>query len=88
LIGASVALNLLKISPGLPSQEWLAALFGMLGAGLLALNVPSVSRWGWLLFLGSNFVWIRFSWNKKHLGMLTQQVVFLGTSLLGVMRYF
>jgi hypothetical protein len=70
------------------SQEWLAAYFGIAGATLLALNSPAVSRWGWMFFLGSNFCWIRFSWSRQQFGLLVQQVVFMGTSLLGLFRYF
>jgi len=39
--------------------EWTGAVLGLLGALLLSLN-HRVSRYGWPLFLLSNFMWIGF----------------------------
>lgn len=67
--------------------EWAGALPGMLGASLLAMNIP-VSKWGWALFLLSNVVWITYSYRHRMWGHLTQQAVFTCTSFLGLIRYF
>jgi hypothetical protein len=68
-------------------SEWIGTALGVSGALLLALNAPA-SKYGWVLFLGSNLAWIAFSAIQRHRGLLVQQLVFTGTSLLGIARYF
>ncbi len=67
--------------------ERFGALFGACGALLLALNAPE-SKYGWVLFAVSNVAWVGFSISKRMYGLLAQQLVFTGTSLLGIARYF
>lgn len=66
-------------------SEWAGALFGMLGAFLLATNTR-VSRYGWLAFLIANFAMIVFAWSIDATALLLQQVVFTATSVLGIYR--
>lgn len=63
--------------------EGLAAAFGVLGTMLLALNGPRAG-WGFVAYLASNAGWIAFAWMHGHWGLLAQQAIFTGTSLLGV----
>lgn len=63
--------------------EFLAAAFGVLGTALLALNGPRAG-WGFVAYLVSNAGWIAFAWTHGHWGLLAQQAIFTGTSLLGV----
>ena len=67
--------------------EWLGAITGMLGAGLLALNLD-VSKLGWILFLLSNYFWIAFAILNKLWGLLWMQLVFTATSITGIIRWF
>lgn len=63
--------------------EWTAALFGMLGAVLLALKGQRAG-WGFVAYLASNAGWIAFAWHQANWGLLAQQIVFVASSLLGI----
>lgn len=66
--------------------EWAGCLFGVLGAGLLALN-NRWSGWGFVLFLGSNAAWIAFGLITGAMGLVTMQIVFTATSLVGIWQW-
>jgi hypothetical protein len=63
--------------------EAAAALFGLLGAFLLAAKGEHASL-GWLAFLASNAGWIAFAIVRRHWFLLAQQVGFTATSALGI----
>lgn len=65
--------------------EWSGAASGLAGALLLALNTRH-SRYGWFGFLVANFVMIGFALLGQHWGLLTQQIGFTLTSLIGIYR--
>lgn len=68
------------------AMEWLGCLLGVLGAGILALN----NRWsgyGFVLFLGSNAAWIAFGLLTGTMGLVTMQIVFTATSLVGIWQW-
>lgn len=60
-----------------------AAVFGVLGTLLLALNGPRAG-WGFVAYLVSNAGWIAFAWIHAHWALLAQQLAFTVSSLLGV----
>lgn len=66
--------------------EWTGCLLGVIGAGLLALN----NRWsgyGFVAFLCSNAAWIAFGVMTGASGLVTMQIVFTATSLVGVWQW-
>lgn len=63
------------------------AYFGIAGALVLALAVPA-SKWGWLLFLGSNVCWLTFAYRQRFRKLYWQTVVYTGSSLLGIANAF
>lgn len=67
--------------------ESAGAYFGIAGALILALAIPA-SKWGWVLFLASNFFWLVFAYQMKFQKLFRQTVVFAGTSLLGILNSF
>ena len=75
-----------KAPPSMSWLEWIGSITGMLGAAILCLNLP-ISKWGWAVFLISNFSMIAFASSRKLWGLLTQQIFFTGTSALGIARY-
>lgn len=66
--------------------QWAGCLTGVLGAFLLALNTKH-SGWGFVLFLISNGFWIMYGIEINALGLITTQVVFTMTSLLGIYKW-
>lgn len=68
------------------SVEWIGAITGLSGALLLALNM-NISGYGFICFLLSNIAWILFALRTKSYGLLTQQVGFSATSIIGIMRW-
>lgn len=71
----------------LPVLEWSGAVFGLMGAFLLSLNI-SFSRYGWPLFLLSNFMWIGFGIVTEAWGLVFMQVGFTLTSVNGLVQWF
>lgn len=69
-------------------MEWSGATLGLLGALLLSLNHPGVSRYGWLLFLLSNFMWIGFGIATEAWGLVFMQIGFTMTSVNGFVQWF
>jgi len=68
------------------AETWGASL-GIAGALLLALALPQ-SRWGWVLFLGSNVAWLLFAGVLGHRKLFVQTCVFSLSSLLGIANAF
>lgn len=67
------------------SLEAFGAIFGLLGAFLLATHT-GISRYGWLAFLLANLALIGFSIGIERYWLLAQQLGFMLTSLLGLYR--
>lgn len=67
--------------------EWSGATFGLLGALLLSLN-QGVSRYGWPLFILSNFMWIGFGIATEAWGLVFMQIGFTLTSVNGFVQWF
>lgn len=73
--------------PTSPDVEAWGARFGIAGAILVALAVPA-SRWGWLLYLGSNLCWLVFAHRNSYPKLLRQSAVFTVATLLGILNAF
>lgn len=65
--------------------EWTGAILGLLGAFLLATH-SSVSRYGWLAYLGANVAMTVFAAAIDAHGLLLQQLGFTVTTLIGLHR--
>lgn len=66
--------------------EWGGSITGCLGAMLLATNT-NASPFGWVAFIISNLFMIRFAIAIRSMGMLCMQLVFTGTSILGICQW-
>lgn len=67
--------------------EYIGAICGILGAGLLA-TYASFAHWGWVAFMASNLALIGFMVRTHQYGLLLMQLVFLATTCLGLWRGF
>ena len=65
--------------------EWIGAVLGLLGAFLLATHT-SISRYGWLAYLGANIAMTGFALAIGAHGLLVQQLGFTATTVLGIHR--
>ncbi|MBK3779855.1 hypothetical protein G3A43_06280 [Paraburkholderia aspalathi] len=70
----------------LKTIEWLGALTGLVGSALLALHVV-ISGYGFVLFLISNLFWFWFGFRTRAWGMVTMQVGYTLTSVVGIVRW-
>lgn len=66
--------------------EWMGCVLGLTGSLLMA-RATSISRWGWVAFLGSNIAWIAYSQLVGATGLFIQQIGFTLTSLYGLWRW-
>ena len=66
--------------------EWGGAVFGIVGAALVAMN-NRYSGYGFVAFLASNACLITFGILPSAFGLVTMQIVFTGTSLVGIWRW-
>lgn len=64
-------------------MEWAGCVTGLLGALVLALNMP-YSGWGWVFFLVSNLLWIVYGVITRANGIIFMQAGFACTSALGI----
>jgi len=66
--------------------DWLGSVLGLIGAFLLALNT-ALSGFGWVAFIGSNAAWIAYGCRTRTWSLVTMQVGFTATSMLGIWRW-
>ena len=66
--------------------KWLGTLTGVLGALVLALNIP-VSGWGWVLFTISSISWTIAGLALRDASLAVLQGTFIVVDLLGVWRW-
>ena len=66
--------------------EWAGCTAGLIGAFLLALNLP-FSGLGFCFFLISNVFWLLFSLRISSKGLFLMQLGFMATSILGLVRW-
>jgi len=66
--------------------DWIGSALGLAGACLLAANIDG-SEYGWVLFLLSNAAWIIYGTRLRTWSLVTMQVGFTGTSMLGIWRW-
>ena len=63
--------------------QWAGAATGVTGTLLLA--VPgAASKWGFVLYLVSNYFWIRFGLATKTPGLIVQNAAYTLSSLIGI----
>jgi hypothetical protein len=67
--------------------EWLGALLGISGSYVLAENAPW-SRYGWVIWIGSNVLLISYFLSIGSWGVLAMQVFYLHSSYRGCRRAF
>jgi len=65
---------------------WIGSALGLLGAALLAINLP-ISGYGWIAFLASNVAWIIYGLRTKTTSLLVMQIGFTITSVVGMYRW-
>ena len=66
--------------------KWLGTVTGVLGALVLALNIP-VSGWGWVLFTISSISWTVAGLVMRDMSLAVLQGAFVFVDLLGVWRW-
>ncbi len=66
--------------------EWTATFFGVLGAVTVASN-SKFSPLGWIAFLISSITCSIFAYLTESFGLLTLQLVFILTNLMGLWRW-
>lgn len=77
------------LTPGTPAfatLKWIGTLTGVLGALMLALNIP-LSGWGWVLFLISSLAWTLAGAVMKDMSLVVLQFAFVVVDLIGVWRW-
>lgn len=67
--------------------EFAGSIFGLLGAFLVALQIPDF-EFGFVFFLISNVFFIQFSLSGRYYALLLMQVGFTATSLMGIYNGF
>ena len=65
--------------------EMLGALLGVCGAWVVAFG-PRVAFYGYCCFLVSNVSWLGFAAYHEHWWQFSQQVLFFGSTLLGLWK--
>lgn len=66
--------------------KWFGTVTGLVGALILALNIP-ISGWGWVLFCVSSFAWTVAGTVMREPSIALLQAGFLVVDLIGVWRW-
>ncbi len=66
--------------------KWVGTTTGVLGALILALNIP-LSGWGWTLFLISSLSWTFAGVVMKDMSLAVLQFAFVVVDIIGVWRW-
>ena len=72
------------MSPTLHVLDWCGCSLGLVGAYTLAFRLR-ISRYGWVSFFIANIAYVFMA---GRLGLLAQQVGFMGSSAIGIYRHF
>lgn len=66
--------------------KWVGTATGLVGALILALNIP-ISGWGWALFVVSSFAWTIAGVAMREPSIALLQFGFLIVDMIGVWRW-
>jgi len=66
--------------------RWIGTTTGVVGALVLALNIP-VSGWGWVLFTISSISWTIAGLVLKDMSLVVLQAAFVVVDVIGVWRW-
>lgn len=72
--------------PFLLAVEWGGCLTGLLGSYLVAANIAT-SGFGFLAYLTSNMLMLAYGLKTRAWGLVTMQLGFTGSSVMGIMRW-
>ena len=70
----------------LAALKWFGTLTGVVGAAILALNIP-ISGWGWVLFAASALAWTVAGAVQRDASLVVLQGAFLAVDLVGIWRW-
>jgi hypothetical protein len=70
----------------LPRLKWLGTTAGILGALLIAANIPA-SGWGFVLFLASSLAWTTAGLIMRDPPLVALNATFTAINILGVVRW-
>ncbi len=73
-------------TPAFAALRWFGTVTGVVGALILALNIP-VSGWGWLLFAISAAAWTVAGMVIRDHSLVVLQGTFLVVDLVGIWRW-
>ncbi len=77
------------LTPGTPAfsaLKWVGTITGVVGAFILALNIP-FSGWGWTLFLISSVTWTFAGAVMKDVSLVVLQFAFVLVDVIGIWRW-
>jgi hypothetical protein len=70
----------------LSALKWFGTVTGIVGAAILALNIP-ISGWGWVLFALSSVCWTAAGLIMREWSLALLQGGFLAVDLVGIWRW-
>jgi len=67
--------------------KWLATLLGIIGAIMVSLNVPNMTRYGFLPFFISSIIWFFVAYKMKENSLIALNATFIVINILGIYRW-
>ena len=67
--------------------KWLATLLGIMGAIMVSLNIPAITRFGFIPFLISSIIWIFAAFKMKENSLIALNATFIIINILGIYRW-
>ena len=67
--------------------KWLATFLGIIGAVMVSLNIPDITRYGFLPFLISSIIWIFVAFGMKENSLIALNATFIVINIVGIYRW-
>jgi len=67
--------------------KWLATLLGIAGGIMISLNIPDVTRYGFIPFLFSSVIWIVVALKMQEMSLVALNATFMIINIIGIYRW-
>ena len=87
---AKYILNLMNYlqSNWIQLSKWIATTLFIFSGVVISLNLPDISKWGFVSFLVAHVLLVVVFSKIKDNPMLTQNLFFIGVDFIGIYRWF
>ena len=68
--------------------KWLATFLGVMGGVMISLNIPEITRYGFIPFLFSSVIWIFVAVKMNERSLVMLNATFIIINVTGIYQWF